>query len=345
MRLRRIGLHQVPEIGLGCMNLSHGYGGVPSPEEAVALLQRAYDLGVRHFDTAALYGFGHNEELVGRWMQPFRKEIHLASKCGMQGVNGQRVIDGRPETMRATLEDSLRRLNTDFIDLYYLHRWDKNNVPLEESVGALADMLREGKIGGIGLSEVSAATLRKAHGIHPVTAVQNEYSLWTQNPEIALSSACQELGVALVAFSPMTRGFFCGDLNPEQFSAKDIRCNMPRFQEPHFSANRQNLLPGMRQLAREAGCTPAQLLLAWLLSRGEHVIPIPGTTKVSHLEDNLGAAEVTVAPEVLGRLNALVNPQTVQGPRYPAATQAEIDTEQFSFESPSQSRSTPHSGS
>lgn len=332
MKQRKLGGALVPEIGLGCMNLSHGYGGYPPKTEALALLQRAYDLGIRHFDTAALYGFGRNEELVGEWMQPFRKEIHLASKCGMQGVNGQRVIDGRPETLRATLDDSLRRLNTDFIDLYYLHRWDKNKVSIEESVGTLAEMVQAGKIGGIGLSEVSAATLRKAHTVHPITAVQNEYSLWSRNPEIGLSAACVELGVTLVAFSPMGRGFLClPKLDPATMEAGDIRRTMPRFQEPHFSKNR-SLLTGLEQIATAKGHTLAQVLLAWLLAQGEHVLPIPGTTKISHLEEDVSAASVQLSPETLNQLDQLFRPENVYGGRYPAAGQAEIDTEQFACE-------------
>ena len=333
MKQRTLGTTSVPAIGLGCMNLNHAYGTPPSKDAGQALLTRAFELGVRHFDTAALYGFGRNEELVGEWMAPFRKEIHLASKCGMQGVNGVRVIDGRPETLRGTLEDSLRRLKTDFIDLYYLHRWDKTKVPIEDSVGELGRFVEEGKIGGVGLSEVSASTLRRAHAVHPITAVQNEYSLWTRNPEIALKEACAELGVTLVAFSPMTRGFFCNPhLDPTQFEEKDIRRSMPRFQEPQFSQNRDQLLPRFLTLAEQAGCTPAQLLLAWLLAQGGHVLPIPGTARLAHLEENVGAASVTLSPEVLQALDALVNIRTVHGPRYPAGTQREIDTEQFDEE-------------
>lgn len=328
MQTRRIGNVDVPAIGLGCMNLSHAYGTPPDTETATELLQRAFDLGVRHFDTAALYGFGANETLVGQAIKPFRQQIHLASKCGMTGVNGARVIDGRPETLLKTIDEALQRLQTDHIDLYYLHRWDKN-VPIEESVGAMARMVEAGKIGGIGLSEVGADTLRKAHAEHPIAAVQTEYSLWTRNPEIAVLDACRELGAAFVAFSPVARGFLAGGVDdPADLVEKDIRRNMPRFQQPHFG-NNQEWLAQYARLAESAGCTMAQLALAWLLTKGEHVLPIPGTTSFSHLQENFEAADLTLSSAVIEALESLVNEKTVSGNRYPDATQAEIDTEEF----------------
>ncbi len=328
MKSRRIGPFEVSAIGLGCMNLSHAYAAPPPAADAERLLLRALDLGVTLFDTAALYGFGANETLVGRVLAPHRHRFTLASKCGMTGVNGTRVIDGRPETIRRTCDESLQRLRTEVIDLYYLHRWDRQ-VPIEDSVGALADLVRAGKVRAIGLSEVSAATLRRAHAVHPITALQNEYSLWTRNAELGTLEACRELGVAFVAFSPVGRGFLTGTLRDTSgFDAKDIRRGMPRFQAGHFGAN-LGLLDGLAALAAEAGCTPAQLSLAWLLARGEHVVPIPGTTSVAHLEENLGAAEVTLGPGLVARLDALINHHTVSGARYNAATQTEIDTEEF----------------
>ncbi len=328
MKSRRIGPFEVSAIGLGCMNLSHAYAAPPPAADAERLLLRALDLGVTLFDTAALYGFGANETLVGRVLAPHRHRFTLASKCGMTGVNGTRVIDGRPETIRRTCDESLQRLRTEVIDLYYLHRWDRQ-VPIEDSVGALADLVRAGKVRAIGLSEVSAATLRRAHAVHPITALQNEYSLWTRNAELGTLEACRELGVAFVAFSPVGRGFLTGTLRDTAgFDAKDIRRGMPRFQAGHFGAN-LGLLDGLAALAAEAGCTPAQLSLAWLLARGEHVVPIPGTTSVAHLEENLGAAEVTLGPGLVARLDALINHHTVSGARYNAATQTEIDTEEF----------------
>src|SRR5215471_17706315 len=262
MRTRRIGPFEVSAIGLGCMNLSHAYGVPPSPEEGERVLHAALDAGETLFDTAALYGFGTNEELVGRVLKPHRQRITLCSKGGMAGVKGEdgvvrRVIDGRPETVRRNCEDSLRRLQTDVIDLYYLHRWDKA-VPIEDSVGAMSRLVEEGKIRTLGLSEVSASTLRKAHAVHPITAVQNEYSLWTRNPEIAMLAACRELGVTFVAFSPVARGFLCDAVHDVAgFEARDIRRTMPRFDEPNHAKNLQ-LLPPYKELAREAGCTPAQ---------------------------------------------------------------------------------------
>jgi aryl-alcohol dehydrogenase-like predicted oxidoreductase len=325
---RRIGPFSVSPIGLGCMNLSHLYGAPPPPEQAEALLRAAVEAGVTYFDTAALYGFGTNEELVGRVLKPLRAKIVLASKCGMTGVDGKRVIDGRPETLKRTCDESLRRLQTDVIDLYYLHRWDKR-VPVEDSVGALAELVRAGKVRAIGLSEVSAATLRRAHAVHPVAALQNEYSLWTRNPEIAGLAACRELGVALVAFSPLARAYLTGTLHDvSSLGPKDIRTTMPRFSPENYAANLR-LLEGYAQVAREVGCTPAQLALAWLLARGDHVIPIPGTTRIEHLRENLGALEVSLTAATVAQLDALINRHTVVGPRYPAATQAEIDTEDF----------------
>ncbi|MFC7047584.1 aldo/keto reductase [Emcibacter nanhaiensis] len=328
MKTRRIGDFNVGEVGLGCMNLSHAYGVPPSPELGKKLLLEAFDLGITHFDSAALYGFGRNEELVGPTLKPIRDQIMLASKCGMQGVDGMRVIDGRPETMRKTLEDSLRRLQTEVIDLYYLHRWDKK-VPIEDSIGELSRMVEEGKVCAIGLSEVSANTLRKAHAVHPIAAVQTEYSLWTRNAEIEVLDACEELGAAFVAFSPLARGFLTDtDLDPANFAEKDIRRNMPRFQEPHFSNNAE-LLTEYRALAKEAGCTGAQLALGWLLAKRPYIHVIPGTTSLAHLRDDVAASEVELSQDIIERLEKLINRETISGPRYPAPTQAEIDTEEF----------------
>jgi len=328
MQTRTLGPFQVSAIGLGCMNLSHAYGAPATAEQGEAVLLRALDRGVTLFDTAALYGFGANEDLVGRVLSKHRRKFTLASKCGMTGVHGKRVIDGRPATIKRTCEDALRRLRTEVIDLYYLHRWDKS-VPIEDSVGALSDLVREGKIQTVGLSEVSAGTLRKAHAVHPITALQTEYSLWTRNPEIAVLQACKELGTAFVAFSPVGRGYLTGTLQDvTTLDAKDIRRAMPRFTPENYAAN-VRLLSGYAALAGEAGCSQAQLALAWLLQQGEHIIPIPGTTSLAHLDEDLDAADVRLSPVILARLGALINQHTVTAPRYNSVNQSEVDTEEF----------------
>ena len=315
------------------MNLSHAYGAPVSEAQAERVLLSALDAGVTLFDTAALYGFGTNESLVGKFLKSHRQKFTLASKCGMAGVdqNGDgkwvRVIDGRPETIRKTCEDALKRLQTDVIDLYYLHRWDKK-VPIEDSVGALSDLVRQGKIQSIGLSEVSAGTLRKAHAVHPIAAVQTEYSLWTRNPEIAVLQACEQLGTTFVAFSPVARGFLCGPLDMASLDAKDIRKGMPRFTPENYAANFTLFAP-YQYLAHEAGCSPAQLALAWLLHKAPHIIPIPGTTSVPHLLDNLGASDIRLSDSLITQLDALINEKTVHGNRYSAQSNAEVDTEFF----------------
>lgn len=327
---RKLGPWSVPAVGLGCMNLSHAYGVPPSKEQGEAVLQKALDLGITHFDSAALYGFGRNEELVGPFLKPHRDKIVLVSKCGMRGENGVRSIDSRPEKIREDIENSLRRLQTDVIDLYYLHRYDKlRPVPIEDSVGEMSRLVDEGKVREIGLSEVSAGTIRKAHLTHPIAAVQSEYSLWSRNVEIAVLDACVELDIAFVAFSPLARGFLTAvDIVPSEFAEKDIRRGMPRFQEPDFSAN-LTWLSEYRAVAAEAGCTPDQLALAWVLAKGNNVHAIPGTTSVDHLASNFQALDVQLCDSVIDQVEKLVNQNTVSGPRYPASTQAEIDTEEF----------------
>lgn len=319
-------------MGLGCMNLSHAYGAPPAQEVGEALLHRALDLGCDLFDTAALYGFGANETLVGRALKKHRQNLTLCSKGGMAGVSFpdgvKRVIDGRPETIRKNCEDSLKRLDTDVIDLYYLHRWDKG-VPIEDSVGAMSDLVRAGKVRTLGLSEVSAITLRKAHAVHPITALQTEYSLWTRNPEIAVLKACEELGVTFVAFSPVARGFLCGELRDvSTLASNDIRRSMPRFDATNYATNLQ-LLSGYTVIAQEVGCSPAQLALAWLLHKDTKLIPIPGTQNLQHLEDNMAAVNVQLTPDQMQRLETLINQHTVKGDRYNAQANSEVDTEVF----------------
>jgi aryl-alcohol dehydrogenase-like predicted oxidoreductase len=329
---RAIGPFLVPPVGLGCMNLSHAYGAPPPAADAERLLLAALDEGITLFDTAALYGFGANETLVGRVLKVHRSRIVLCSKGGMAGVSFpdgvKRVIDGRPEAIRRNCEDSLKRLQTEVIDLYYLHRWDKA-VPIEDSVGELSRLVAEGKVRHIGLSEVSATTLLKAHAVHPIAALQTEYSPWTRNPEIAVLRACREIGAAFVAFSPVARGVLTDTLpEPAAFDAKDIRRTMPRFTPDHWAANLA-LREGFAALAREAGCTLAQLSLAWVLSRGEHVLAIPGTTSLAHLRENQATLKLSLDAALLDRVSALMQPDRVSGNRYAAQSQTEVDTETF----------------
>lgn len=312
------------------MNLSHAYASPPPREVAEAVLRTALECGVTMFDTAPLYGFGANEELLGAVLKPHRAEIVLASKCGMfRNEAGVREIDARPETLRRTCDDSLTRLQTDVIDLYYLHRKDPK-VPIEDSIGTLSDLVGQGKIRAIGVSEVSAATLRTAHAVHPIAAIQSEYSLWTRNPEIAVLDACRELGIAFVAFSPLARGFLCGGLHDPvtELEPKDIRRAMPRFAPENYARNLL-LLYAYGKIAADMGCTWAQLALAWLLTKGTFIVPIPGTRNPSHVVENTGAADIELPPYLVGRLDALINQHTVTGARYNDATQREIDTENF----------------
>jgi aryl-alcohol dehydrogenase-like predicted oxidoreductase len=327
MQRRRIGPFSVSALGFGCMNLSHAYGTPPAPEVAEKVLLQALEQGINFFDTAALYGFGANEKLVGRVLKPYRSKIVLASKCGVSGVDGKRVIDGRPATLKQTCEESLKNLQTEVIDLYYLHRWDKR-VPIEDSIGALADLVRAGKVRSIGLSEVSAATLRRAHAVHPVTALQTEYSLWTRNPEIAVLDACKQLGIAFVAFSPLGRGFLAGRLSDPatELESRDIRLDMPRFKPENFAKNLE-LLSEYARIAREAGCTMAQLALAWVLARDAIIIPVFGTSNPEHVVENAASASLQLDRSVMTRLDALINQRTVSGNRYSDAAQNEIDTE------------------
>src|SRR5258705_5509890 len=325
MQTRKLGPFTVSALGLGCMSLSHAYGTPPDAETAAKILLSALDLGYRFIDTAALYGFGANETLIGNTLKRRRGDYVLASKCGMfRNAQGVREVDGRPEVLTKTCEDSLKRLQTDVIDLYYLHRWDKR-IPIEDSIGTMSDMVKQGKVKTIGLSEVSAETLRKAHRIHPISAVQTEYSLWTRNPEIAVLDACSELGAAFVAFSPLARGFLTGELRDMSvLPPKDIRLAMPRFQGEHFQKNLK-LLDGFAAIARENDCSMAQLALAWLLAKAAHIIPIPGTTRLDHLAKNAHGPEIRLLPDAMERMNALINTSTVSGPRYNAATNQEID--------------------
>jgi len=329
MKTRKLGSFECSPIGLGCMSLSHAYGTPPSEKEAEQILLQALDLGYSMLDTAALYGFGNNETLLGRVLKGRRNDFVLASKCGMfKNAAGVREINGRPEVIKKTCEDSLRRLQTDVIDLYYLHRWDKN-VPIEDSVGALSDLFAAGKIRDIGLSEVSAETLKKAHKVHPIAAVQTEYSLWTRNPEIAVLDTCRELGTTFVAFSPLARAFLTGKLRDvSALEEKDIRRGMPRFYADNYAENLQ-LLSRVEKVAEAENMTLAQLALSWLLGRDDNIVPIPGTTRLDHLAENFSAVDLQLSSEAFEQLDQIMNQKTVSGTRYNPATQTEIDTEEF----------------
>lgn len=318
----------VKPVALGAMSLSWAYGTPPSDEDGARLLDRAIDLGYDHIDTARIYGVGHNETLIGRTLKGRRDRFVLASKTGIIVEGKARRIDCRPETIRAALEESLRLLQTDFIDLYYLHRRDFT-VPIEESVGALADLVREGKIGGIGLSEMSADTLRKAAAVHPIAAMQTEYSPMTRNPEIAVLEACRELGTTFVAFSPVARGLLADPaLDMGATPESDIRRAMPRFQGENLRAN-ADLARRFAAIAAEEGVTPAQLALSWVIARGPHVVAIPGTSRIDHLEENIARWDWQLSDAASARIDALINERTVAGNRYGEAMQRTIDTEMF----------------
>ncbi len=329
---RRIGDRDVWPVGLGCMNICHAYGPPMDEGEARRLLAHAFDMGCDFLDTATMYGAGRSEELIAEALGTRRKDYFLASKCVAMYREGQRVIDARPEAIRAACEASLKRLGTDVIDLYYLHRPDPK-VPIEDAAGAMADLVRAGKIRYYGLSEMSADEVRRAHRVHPVAALQTEYSLWVRNPEIAVLETCAELGIAFVAFSPVGRGFLADPpADPSAFHATDMRNSFfPRFSAEHYPKNLA-LLEAARRIAREASCSVAQLALAWTLAKGAHVIPIPGTTKVSHLEENHQAASVRLTPQQVAALDAHFAPESASGPRYSAMGQASVTTEQFAFE-------------
>jgi len=330
MQTRKVGPFEVNAIGLGCMSMSHAYG-TPDVAEAEVALHKALDIGYNFLDTAALYGFGKNEELLGRVLKDRRSEYTLASKCGIfkDPDGGKRKIDGRPEVLRQTCEEGLKRLNTDVIDLYYLHRWDKN-VPVEESIGEMSRLVEEGKVRSLGISEVSADTLRKAHATHPLAALQTEYSLWSRNAEIAVIDACKELGITFVAFSPLARGYLTGKLTDpkKQLEDGDLRKNMPRFHKENYDKN-MALFAKYKVIADNVGCTPAQLAIAWTLAKAPHIIPIPGTRHTDYVVENFGAMDVTLDEATVSALDELINQDTVAGPRYPAGVQVEIDTEEF----------------
>lgn len=306
------------------MNLSSGYGTVDE-ETASRVLLEALDAGITFFDTAFMYGSGHNETLLGKVLPPHRKRFVLATKCGLSSDG----IDGRPKTIRQQCETSLKRLNTEVIDLYYLHRVD-NKVPIEESVGTMSDLVREGKVQELGLSEVSCQTLKRAQREHAIAAVQSEYSLWSRTPEHGMLELCAGTGVTFVPFSPLGRGFLAGSAKcVSELAEDDLRCTIarPRF-EPEAFAENQLLLKEFEKLAAENDCTMAQLALAWLLAiENQRLVPIPGTRSIQHMKDNASSANVILKPELVARLDALINESTVQGTRYTTDRMTSTDSE------------------
>jgi aryl-alcohol dehydrogenase-like predicted oxidoreductase len=318
MQQRTIGTNgpSVSALGLGCMGMSFAYGERDDEQSAQTLL-RALDLGITHFDTADMYGFGHNEELIGRVLGARRDEFVLATKFAnrLNTETGERFVDSSAAWALEACDASLQRLGTDHIDLYYMHRRDPR-TPIEVTVGAMASLVEAGKVRWLGLSEVSAETLRKAHAVHPINAVQVEYSLFTRFPEEGLLDTCRELGVALVAYSPVGRGWLTGTFtSSDQFAADDFRASQPRFTGENFERNAA-LADNVRTVAGEIGCTPAQAALAWLLAQGDDILPIPGTKRVKYLEENTAAADIQLTPAQVERLSAAVPQDQVAGDRY-----------------------------
>ncbi|MHC1660300.1 aldo/keto reductase [Stenotrophomonas maltophilia] len=320
--LGRSGL-KVSALGLGCMGLSHSYGKPVELEQGVALLHAAVERGVTFFDTAEVYGPYTNEALLGRALAPHRDRLVIATKFGFRNAQADTGLDSRPENIRAVAEASLKRLRTDHIDLFYQHRVDPN-VPIEDVAGTVRDLIAEGKVGHFGLSEASAATVRRAHAVQPVAAVQSEYSLWWREPERELLPTLQELGIGFVPFSPLGRGFLTGTINADTtFEADDFRNTVPRFEVEARRAN-QALVDRIGAIAAARGATPAQVALAWLLAQADWIVPIPGTTKVHRLEENLGAVDLRLSSEERQRIAQALDEVSIVGERYNAQRAAQV---------------------
>ncbi len=327
MKTRRLGKDlTVSAVGLGCMGMSFAYGATDEAE-SVKTLRRAVDLGVTFFDTAETYGPFTNEELLGRTLKPVRDRVVIATKFGFKldpaktGPAAMIGVDSRPEHVKEVAEASLKRLGTDIIDLFYQHRVDPN-VPIEDTVGAMAELVREGKVRALGLSEAGSATIRRAHAVHPIAAVQSEYSLWSRDPEEDVLATCRELGIGFVPYSPLGRGFLTGAIRQtDDLAADDFRRSLPRFQGENFDANAA-LVARLQALAEEKGVTAAQLALAWVLHQGDDIVPIPGARKLHHLEQNAAAADIVLSATEVKELSDIVAPENVAGKRYSDASLA-----------------------
>jgi aryl-alcohol dehydrogenase-like predicted oxidoreductase len=317
MQQRQLGQLQVSTLGLGCMGMSEFYGS-GDEAESIATIHRAIELGVTFLDTADMYGVGRNEELVGRAIADRRDKVVLATKFGnVRGPNGERLgISGKPDYVRQACEASLRRLKVDVIDLYYQHRVDPE-TPIEDTVGAMVDLVREGKVRYLGLSEAGPQTIRRAHAVHPITALQTEYSLWSRDPEDEILPTVRELGIGFVPYSPLGRGFLTGQIKSvDDLATDDFRRNSPRFQGENFQKN-LDLVREIEAMAREKGCAPSQLALAWVLAQGNDIVPIPGTKRRRYLEENVGALNVTLTTDDLARIDRIIPPGAAAGTRYP----------------------------
>jgi aryl-alcohol dehydrogenase-like predicted oxidoreductase len=325
MQKRKLGTGlEVSALGLGCMGLSHAYGPATDKQQAIALLRAAVDRGVTFFDTAEVYGPYQNEELLGEALAPYRSRIVIATKFGFKIVDGKQTgLDSRPQHIREVVEASLKRLKTDFIDLLYQHRVD-TAVPIEEVAGTVRDLIQEGKVKHFGLSEAGAQTIRRAHAVQPVTAVQSEYSLWWREPEKEILPTLQGLGIGFVPFSPLGRGFLTGTIDENtKFDGADFRNIVPRFTAEARKAN-QAVVDLLGQISKQRHATSAQIALAWLLAQKPWIVPIPGTTKLHRLEENLGATSVELTPDEIRNIDSAVSRITVQGDRYPNELQATV---------------------
>lgn len=327
MKTRSIAGQALNPVGLGCMNVAWAYGPPESREAAIDLFRHALDAGCDHFDVANIYGDGLCEEMLGEAIAGRRDEVFLATKMGIVVDGPKRGVDCSPAAIVANIDASLKRLGTDHVDLFYMHRFDPA-VPIAESVGAMVRLIEAGKIGGYGVSEWSAAHIREAHAVHPVAAAQHEFSLWSRNVELGVMAATRELGIALVAFSPVARGALAADIDVAALTEQDLRRRMPRFLGEDWKHNRA-VLRDFAALAAEAGIAPAQLALGWVLAQGDHVHAIPGTRSIAHFDENNRAATLNLSPDLLARADALVNQQTIHGHRYPPAIRATIDTEDY----------------